>query len=145
MEHPRESCSSQSARRALDPEIDRLYKRPESASFDERLLAVLCSLDENVKRIADALDPPPPDLENFHTVKIAAATMAMSPAKTTQKPDQARVRWTLLSLGLEPLLNRWAPPGGFFATQSPRCALTYTAVPADRRKASSRNGWIAHR
>jgi hypothetical protein len=70
------------------------------------------------------VSPPPPDLENFHTVKIAAATMAMSPAKTTQKPDQARVRWTLLSLGLEPLLNRWAPPGGFFATQSPRCALT---------------------
>jgi hypothetical protein len=62
MEHPRESCSSQSARRALDPEIDRLYKRPEPASFDERLLAVLCSLDENVKRIADALDPPAPDL-----------------------------------------------------------------------------------
>jgi hypothetical protein len=35
---------------------------PASASLDARFLAVLCDLARNVKRIADALDPAPPDI-----------------------------------------------------------------------------------
>jgi len=45
----------------------------------------------------------------FHTAKAAAAAIATSPPMTTQSPVQARVRWTLLSLGLLLLLGCLLP------------------------------------